>query len=97
MIFHNAPVKIGDRVFDISVNRGYGKVIRVLDDSIEVKFPRYSLSYDGMGVQNGKDWPTLYWDRPLVIAPAKEEFNWAIKRGIVDKFFKIIEDSKGIM
>ena len=96
MNFNNEPVYVGDRVFDVSINKGYGEVIRVNKDSFEVKFPRFVLTYTENGFQTSKDRQTLYWDKPLVISPSKEENNWAIKRGMVADFFKLINEAKKV-
>lgn len=97
MFFHNEEIYNGDRVFDISMNRGYGNVIRVLDKKFEVRFARISVFYDSQGVQQGKSRPTLFWDQPLVINPTKDEYNWAIKRDLIAEFLKLVDKSKEIL
>lgn len=94
MKLNGETIFVNDRVFDISTQRGYGKVTRIMDNTFEVKFDRYSVVYDSDGIQTGKLWQTLFWEKPLIINPSKNEQNWSTKRELVGEFFKIVKDYK---
>lgn len=96
MELNNEKVFLNDRVFDISPNRGYGTVTRITEDHIEVKFSRSSVRYDSDGVQAGRDWQTLFWDKPLIIKPMKEEHNWVQKVNMIDDFYEMMTKYKGL-
>lgn len=94
MQLNGDEVFINDRVFDISAQRGYGIVVRITNTHFEVKYERYSVMYDEQGYQMGKPWQTVFWEKPLIVNPAKGEQNWAVRRQIVDDFFKIVKQYK---
>lgn len=87
---------VGDRVFDISINRGYGIVTTIFENSIEVKFERFKGVYDSRGYQTGKNWKTLFWNKPLIIAPTKDEGMWSKKQKLVEDFMSIVNHYKEI-
>lgn len=93
MKLHNELIGLNDRVFDISSNRGYGRVVRVFDDSFEVKFDKGSyVSYNSEGVQKNRGWPTLFWERPYVLAPQRGESDSFYKKTLLDSLLKLIEN-----
>lgn len=94
MKLNDAEVFLNERVFDITSNRGYGYVSRVSDDFIEVKFPRVSVRYDENGIQLNKDWQTLFWDKPLIIKPEKEEHAWSAKIRLIEEFYALVAKYK---
>lgn len=71
MIFHEDTVLVGDKVFD--VNRGAGVVINVTEKLFEVNFGYVRIFYDEKGVQKDKVLQTLFWNKPYVIAPRKNQ------------------------
>ncbi len=85
-------VNLNDRVFDISVQRGFGKVIRISENYFEVKFSNTTVRYDESGSQVGKEWQTLFWTRPMIVPPVKDEQNWNVKREMVDAIIQIVRD-----
>lgn len=96
MLLHGDKISVGDRVFDISANRGFGFVKRIYDNLIEVEFKRLKIKYNEEGIQNGKDWPTLFWTIPVVIKPNKDETMWHQRQQLVDKFLSIVDEYKDI-
>lgn len=96
MKLDNDNIFVGDRVFDISINRGYGIVTTVYENSIEVKFERFKGLYDEKGFQFGKNWKTLFWNKPLVVAPSKDEVLWSKKQELVESFMSIVDHYKDI-
>ena len=81
---HDESVELNDRVFDIGANRGYGRAIRVTEDSIEVKFDTGpSVIYNYEGIQKNRSWTTLFWDRPFVLRPPKDESSWVKKQELL--------------
>lgn len=94
MNFHGEPIYTGDRVFDISVNRGYGKVIKVEETYFQVKFEKFSVNFSGAGVQQGKDTCTLYWDKPLIIKPVKNDIKTAQRTALVYEFIDTVSRYK---
>lgn len=94
MKLHNEDVEVGDRVYDISVKRGYGKVVLVRDNAIEVQFNRNSkVIFNTDGIQSGQDKATLFWERPLIIAPSKDDLKTSKKQAIVKNLFEFLDDS----
>ena len=91
MIFHEDTVVIGDKVFDI--NRGNGVVISVTDRLFEVEFKTVRTFYDTNGVQKDKVTQTLFWHKPFIIAPRKNE---VATRDLKRKFDAILELVKTI-
>lgn len=75
---HGEPIKVGDVAFDVSANRGWGKVINITRRGIEVQFgnegPR--LLYKEDGAQHGRARPTLFWRDPIFAIPMKDEGLW---------------------
>lgn len=96
MNLHGDEIKIGDRVFDISSNRGYGEVTSIYDTTFEVKYQRYKIHYDEEGIQSNRDWTTLFWTRPLIVKPNKNESSWSKKQFLVEKVLEVIEELKGM-
>jgi hypothetical protein len=94
MLLNDTTVFVGDRVFDISAGRGYGNVSRITDTHIEVKFSTISVRYDNKGIQLNRDWQTLFWDKPLIIQPEKEERAWAAKRKLIEEFYSLVAKYK---
>lgn len=87
---------VGDRAYDVSSKRGFGRVIRITDDSIEVKFPRNNINviYNTAGIQKGMTVVSLYWSKPLVVAPRKDDTMWARKQKVVDTMLDLVEELK---
>lgn len=96
MELNGEKVFLNDRVFDISHNRGYGKVTRISESYIEVKFSVSSIRYDSEGFQINRQWQTLFWDKPLVIKPSKEDSHWSTKINMIDDFYKLMQNYKGL-
>lgn len=96
MELNNEKVFLNDRVFDVSHSRGYGTVSRITETYIEVKFSRSSIRYDSEGIQIGKHWQTLFWDKPLIIKPMKQDDHWSMKMKMIDDFYKLMENYKGL-
>jgi hypothetical protein len=93
MNLHDDLVALGDRVYDVSVGRGYGQVILIEPDGhMQVRFDRYAVNYDSMGIQQGKTDTTLFWSKPLMIKPRKQEAHWGKKEELVNKFFRLVAD-----
>lgn len=94
MKFHGEDIEIGDRVYDVSVGRGYGYIIMVDPDTnlFQVKFPTFSVNYNSDGTQQSRNRPTLYWSKPHIIAPIKDEQNTYKKRQLVESFFDLVRD-----
>ena len=87
-------VNLQDRVFDISVQRGFGRVIKISSNYIEVKFSNTTVRYDEDGIQLNKDWQTLFWTKPLVMIPVKSESRWHVRKELFDKFLNLVQDYK---
>lgn len=92
MKFHNEDIYLGDRVYDVSVSRGYGVVISVDDNMFQVKFDSFSVNYTAEGVQQGKSETTLFWSVPLIIKPKKKATMTRKKAELVEKFFDLVKD-----
>lgn len=92
MNLHDDKLELGDRVYDVSVGRGFGDVIRIDEGTLfQVRYARYSVNYDEQGVQQGKAETTLYWGKPLIIKPRKLEQNWKKKQDLVGVFFETVK------
>lgn len=92
MLLHDEEIKVGDGVYDISAKRGYGEVTRILENTFEVSFPRYTLTYTSEGIQVGYGQQTLFWSKPIIIAPMKDSANNAQKRTLIENFLDIVSD-----
>jgi len=94
MNLHDDRLELGDRVYDVSIGRGFGEVIQINDNNsyFQVRFASYSVNYTSNGIQQGKSEQTLYWGRPLIIKPRKDEQQWAKKSELVGKFFNLVRD-----
>lgn len=87
MLFHGEVVEVGDRVFDVSAKRGFGRVYRVNEASFEVEFTsshRLKLIYDTDGKAKGESRTTLYWNVPVVLKPTKDEHTWNQQQELLD-------------
>ena len=81
MNLHEDKLELGDRVYDVSVGRGFGEVIRIEEGGyFQVRFDRYSVNFDSRGIQQGKREVTLYWNRPLIVKPRKNDTSWNKKQ-----------------
>ena len=85
MQFDNETLYLDDRMFDIT--RGYGKVIQLKENILELDFQGRKVAYTLEGVQRGKTYRTLFWDVPYILAPSKNEAHWTVKR---EKFNAIV-------
>lgn len=97
MKLHGETVNVGDRVFDITTNRGYGTVVSVKNSSFEVKFQTLSAIYNKDGIQNGRPWRTLFWDKPLIVNPMKDEGSSARKHEMVKTMFDLLKEYQGLV
>lgn len=98
MKLHDDKLELGDRVYDVSVGRGFGEVIEITESSyFQVRFSRYSINYTPDGVQQGKAEQTLYWSKPLVIQPRKNEQRWQKKKDLVQEFFTLVKNYSEFM
>lgn len=59
-----------------------------------MKYEKYSVRYDSSGTQIGKDWQTLFWDKPLIIQPRKDEAAWYAKRELINNFYNLVAKYK---
>ena len=89
MNFNNAPVLVGDKVFDI--NRGYGNVIQVSEALFEVEFKTVRLFFDSDGIQKGKTFQTLFWEKPFVIPPRKNVEDTRIRNNRFEAVLKLVD------
>ena len=89
MNLHNEDVKFGDRVYDII--RGYGVVIKLHTNLIEVDFTIAKIQYTSEGYQKGKPTQTLFWDKPYIIAPTKNSDSWIEKKIRFDAILNLLK------
>lgn len=93
MFLHEDQVELYDRVYDVSTGRGYGIVTRIRQNTFEVRFSRYTLTYTPDGIQTGKTVPTLYWDVPVVLKPRKHDNNTQKRQELIARFFELIGEA----
>lgn len=94
MLLHGEQVFKGDRVYDISANRGYGYVVDYTDNVLNVAFGDRKIPYMTNGVQRGMKNPTLFWNVPVIVAPKKNEKHWTERQAMYDSMFRIFEQYK---
>jgi len=92
MRFHGDDLLLGDRVYDVSANRGWGTVISVSEGKFQVRFATFSVNYDTNGVQQGHPRVTLYWSPPLVIIPRKRDSHTFKKNELVQRFLDTVRE-----
>ena len=92
MNLHDDKLELGDRVYDVSVGRGFGEVIQITEGAyFQVRFAAYSVNYTETGVQQGKSEQTLYWTKPLIVKPRKGEGQWRKKAELLDEFYVLVK------
>lgn len=97
MLLHNETVNVGDRVYDISYNRGYGTVFLIRDNKIHVRFPRSNVTFSENGIQSGGVRQTLFWDVPVIFAPSKDDANWIARKDFHEQMFALLDQYKTVI
>lgn len=87
-------VNNGDSLFDLTPRRGWGRVLKVYSDSVEVSFPRGNITFNSLGRQSGTGVRTLFWHQPLIIAPPKYKDTWAKKVDFLVKADELADSIK---
>lgn len=74
-----SPVNVGDTVYDMQY--GPGTVAEVLTSVFIVSYPQGTVTgrrytYNGLGIMNGRQFRTLFWQPPIIATPFKNEADW---------------------
>lgn len=95
MKLHDELVVYGDSVYDISVDRGYGTVIKISSKIFEVRFDNgKNIVYNYSGKQKGKSTVTLYWNKPFILPPNKNENISSKKQEILLSMLDLMKSYK---
>lgn len=73
----NDPVLLGDSVF--AVGYGVGRVTELLTESrfrVQFSMTNQSMTFDERGFMARARARSLYWQDPVVVAPAKDDGFW---------------------
>lgn len=83
-----------DRLFDIDV-RGVVTAQVINPDAIicqvNIQGRKVTRTYNAAGVLAGHDHRVLYWQNPLVLAPAKDAVNWRAQCDVIKATIRSME------
>lgn len=86
-------VELGDKVFDISSSRGNGKVVAKYENSFEVLFDTgRKVVYNYQGTQRNGKFKTLFWHRPFILTPKKDEHEWVVRQNLLNSLIELIDN-----